>query len=372
MARAIALLAALLAALLIGLWFVGDGSGPAREEAPDAARPGAPGDSGVAASTPADIAALPGPDAVDEGATDGGPEGAREGIPDLPPERLTAFRGAVVLQPSEAERTVEANAGRFDLEVVRKGQREQVVVPIVGGRFSIDVPRDGRVRLGAGELDGAPVHFEEPVGLFAPADLDYLLVGVPSERITLDVVDGATGAPLDGVTVTRTGSSDLPLRLEGAPRADRGDRLAAGAPSPVELPRIDADGPVWLHVGAEGYATTALLVDPRASERREVRLWPSADLDLALAGPRRTEVRIVVVTRVPQGGAAAHAGTVDVTGPAIERLPSTNVARLRGLAAVRTRFEAKGFDARGRVVDLGSVEVDLGPGEMKRAELPVQ
>ena len=371
MARALFVLVALavaVGALAVAAWYA---IAPAPPEGAAQGPPVLPELHRVAGDAPA-APISPLPDPTEAVAAVPGADAAPRGIPDLPPERLTPFRGTVLFQRSEAEAVVQANAGHFDLEIVRKGQREEATVEIVGGRFSIDVPRDGRVRLGAGELDGASVHFDEPVGLFAPADLDYALVGVPSERITLDVVDGGTGARLERVSVTRTGSSDPPLRLEGAPESGRGDRLAAGARSPVELPRIDADVPVWLHVGAEGYATTALLVDPREAARREVRLWPAADLDLALAGPRRTEVRIVVVTRIPRDGAAAHAGTVDVTGPAIERLPSTNVAHLRGLAAVRTRFEAKGFDARGRVVDLGAVEVDLGPGEMKRAELPVQ
>lgn len=370
MARAVPLLALALIALAIGSWFALDpGDAPAGDGAePELQRRGPDGERQPGGQSAA--AALPAPDASVESLSTA--EGEREGIPDLPPERLTPFRGTVLLQRSGTEPVVQGHRGHFDLEIVRKGQRERVRVPILGGRFSIDVPRDGRVRLGAGEVDGVSVHFEEPAGLFAPSDLDYALEGVPSDRITLDVVGGASGAPLEGIRVERAGSSAAPLRLEGAPEADRRRRLISAATSPVELPRIEAAGPVWLHVSAAGHAATAILVDPRATARHEVRLWPSADLDLALAGPRRTEVRMLVVVRAPRGGAEVHAGTVDVTGPAIERLPSTHVARLRGLAAVRTRIEAKGFDAGGRVVDLGSVEVELGPGELRSAELSVQ
>ncbi|MEL6428721.1 MAG: hypothetical protein AAFU73_06090 [Planctomycetota bacterium] len=366
----VALLALLLAAIGLALFLVdrvpvdpgGEGSGdrPVVEETlpPEPAAP----DDEAARVTPDETARA----GAELPVRDMTPPSEREPIPlaDLDPEKMRPFEGFVLMRQEDGPaRTVRA--GYFDLEIVRFGHRYPQRVDLENGRFAVEVPDDARVSLGAGRFDGTIAHFEKPAGLFDPPSVEYGLEATPTNLVTLVVRDGPSGAPLGEVRVER-GATAKSARI-GEARDTGREPLVASSPSPVLLPHLRAEGPVWLRISAPGYATTSELVDPRRSAEREVLLWPAADLDVQVTGPGRAKLKSLVLTRSLPRGETMHVGTFSRTEGSEE--PDGLHFAVRGLAARTHTLSAKGFDKLGRMRELGKATVELGAGELGSVQL---
>lgn len=358
-AASLALLGGLLAFLNAGGPELPVGEGPARPATPAAADPAPEGPSDGASTDPRP---LEGPERL---AARAGDRTDRTGDPLAGPTR--PFRG-IVMSRAEGERPVQARFGRLDLELLIGGTRTPLTLDLAGGRFDARVPTRARLVLLGGDFEGTRVRFEAPKGPFDPSPEEYALVAIPIPEIRLDVVEGSQDVPLTGISVAHANDPTGSWLGDEAPAFDL---LIEGAESPLTLPDLGARRPIWLRVRAEGYAATHVMVDPRKPGRKTVRLHPAGELDLRVSGRRVSDLRAIVMGRDEPDGRRPHVATFSLTRPEIQRDQDGVLFPIRGLAARPHHVIAKGVDRRGRLVDLGELDVVLEPGLRRTATLRV-
>ena len=275
---------------------------------------------------------------------------------------LVEFHGSALLQP-KGQRPYSAVRGTIEIAILNNGRLVPMSVEVNQGKFSVELPDRCRVRIQGGQLEDQAVRFfgsEVPFTL--DAEQDYAMVGEPIPVNRLLVFEGTQRIPLANVTV-RTGTDGVTARMQGA--APVGDVLVADAASPIDLPYLAAKHPVWLHVSAEGYATTALLLDPQKANKKEVVLWPSATLTVRVTGPARTRLKALTLHRHEplaggQNPTKRHFATLDVNSPGITTDADATIFQLENIPALLLTVEARGFDKRGRDTLLGTTSVELG------------
>ncbi len=360
-------LAAAALALFAGLLAFLDAGGPAPPAGEEPARPSTRAAEEPAPTDRADAAsAVPEPlEEPEPPAATGGDRAVEVAAPRPGPTR--PFRG-IVMSQSEGERPVQARFGRLDLEVLRGGTRTPLTLDLAGGRFDARVPARARLVLLGGDFEGTRVRFDAPKGPFDPSPEEYALVAIPIPEIRLDVVEGSQDVPLTGVSVARAHDPTGSWLGDEAPAFDP---LMEGADSPLTLPDLDAQRPLWLRVEADGYAATHVMVDPRKPGQKTVRLHPAGELDLRVSGRRVGDLRTIVMGRDEPDGRRPHVATFSLTGAGIERDQDGVLFPIRGLAARPHHVIAKGVDRYGRVVDLGALDVVLEPGLRRTATLRV-
>ena len=218
----------------------------------------------------------------------------------------------------------EGRSGSFELVSERQGEppvRRQIEV--VAGRFYVTV--DSRAKLSTGrvvvegkpaEIDRKPVTSENGVTLYVRLGASPQEAPAAGPGLVLRVVDAATGADLDGVTVLERMDRIRDNEHPGDLRDFREHVRGGSSPVTVHSRRQSS---LWVH--APGYA------------------WRQAFVDLAAGGTRTVELE-------PGGGAGRdhHRGLAAGRG-----LGAGTEAGSRGLP-VRGREGARGrrFDARGR------------------------
>lgn len=363
--RAILLVAAVLAVLAGLLAFLNAG-GPKLPAGEDPTRHVAPPVADPAPTGPDEASADPEPlEEPGQPATTIDDRTDEAADPPLGPTR--PFRG-IVMSQAKGERPAQARFGRLDLEVLSGGTRTPLTLDLPGGRFDARIPDRARLVLLGGEFEGTPVRFDAPKGPFDPSPEEYALVAIPIPEIRLDVVEGSQDVPLTGVRVAR---ADDPTGSWLGDEAPAFDLLTEGADSPLTLPDLDAQRPIWLRVEADGYAATHVMVDPRRPGQKTVRLHPAGELDLRVSGRRLGDLRTIVMGRDEPDGRRPHVATFNLTGTEIERDQDGLLFPIRGLAARPHHIVAKGMDRYGRVVDLGELDVVLEPGLRRTATLRV-
>lgn len=281
---------------------------------------------------------------------------------------MRSFHGAALIQ-FKGELIREAAGGTLELDVIGGGAKTRIQGNVAAGEFNVQVPVNARLILQGGELNGHDVYFEKPKGPFDPTDDHYALVGMVVPRFQLTVRDGLTGTPLRTASVHR--AADVTSAwLEGGSLA--GDEVTVDQPSPITLPFIDTNRPVWLRVSAPDYAGTHVLVDPRDDGDREVRLWPSAELTVRVTGPGRHRLKMLLAARLDPSGQKLHAATLSISDPHIQKGPDSITFPIQGLAGVSHVLVARGFNAKSQVTELGQIEVSLGPRDTKSVEFRLE
>ncbi|MGD2016621.1 MAG: hypothetical protein PVJ89_00780 [Planctomycetota bacterium] len=293
-------------------------------------------------------------------------EAARtEGLGGAPVARTRPFEGEALLQVGDALPS-QVRTGSFTLEVLEQAQVERVQVPVTGSRFEVQVPERARLRLVGGVFNGQRVRFPGLGTAFAPADSAHALVGVPFPLNRLVVLDGPSGAGLGDVRITRAPAMN-PVTLRGQ-AADEAVVLEGGS-SPVDLPWIESRTPLWLRVGADGYAPATVRVDPLEERTREVRLWPAADLLVRVTGDGREALRMISIFHEDPEGRVIAGGVIERRAAGVSSDGAAWVFDLEGVPGLPTRIEAKGVDLKARPVDLAETNVGLQPGERRTAVL---
>ncbi len=375
---AVLLLAALLGAAAFYLWgdrsvSPGGGSetlptviplGPAESTAPDTSPDGDNGP--VELETLAEVGEdlTPAEDHAGERERDEGFEGAT----------LVRFHGSALLQ-HEGQRPNPAIRGTIEVAILNDGRMIPVSIPVNLGQFSAEVPERCRMEILGGVLEDQTVRF---LGFEGQLTVDhtqpYAFVGEPIPVNRLRVFEGTQRIPLSGITVRRHTDATTALGQDQAPV---GEVILENAASPVELPFIPATHPIWLHVSVEGYATTALLLDPREINEKDVVLWPAAGLVVRVTGRRRSQLKALILHRLEPGeeGKAPtkrHFATLNLQSPGITSDTDAIIFTLKGIPALPVVIEARGFDKRGRETRLGTVSTELGPLEARTVELRIQ
>jgi hypothetical protein len=158
-----------------------------------------------------------------------------------------------------------------------------------------------------------------------------------------------------------------PVTLRGQ-AADEAVVLEGGS-SPVDLPWIESRTPLWLRVGADGYAPATVRVDPLEERTREVRLWPAADLLVRVTGDGREALRMISIFHEDPEGRVIAGGVIERRAAGVSSDGAAWVFDLEGVPGLPTRIEAKGVDLKARPVDLAETNVGLQPGERRTAVL---
>jgi hypothetical protein len=280
---------------------------------------------------------------------------------------LQAFRGAALIH-REGERPEPVSNGTLSMEIWTRGERETVEASILEGRFEVEIPRAARVRLTGGLFEGERVRFRGLRTPFDPSEEDHAIVGVPYPLNVLRVVDGGQGSALTGVRVRRTDDESAALLADVV---DEGEVLIADGVAPVILPWIESSAPVRLRVSAPGYAAANVMVDPNVAGDREVRLWPSSDLTVRVTGAGRDKLRALVLFREETGGVRPVAGMFAPSDPGVTKELDALVFDVKGVAGLPHRIVAKGYDGKGRTVDLAETRIVLGPGEARAVTLRI-
>ena len=291
-----------------------------------------------------------------------------EAEPDAMVGPMRSFHGTALIQ-FEGQLIRQSAGGTLEIDVIGGGARTRIEGVVAAGHFDIEVPVNGRLILCGGELDGHEVNFEKPKGPFDPTDDDYALVGLVVPKFRIIARDGITGAPLRSASVYRAEDASSAW-LEGGDFA--GEEVITDEPSPITLPFIETNRPVWLRITAPEYAGTHVLVDPREDGEREVRLWPSANLTVRVTGPGRNRLRVLTAARLDPGGDKLHAATFSMTHPQIQRGPDSITFPIHGLAGVGHVLVARGVNPKSQVVALGQMEITLGPRDDKTVEFRLE
>lgn len=286
-------------------------------------------------------------------------------------ENLVEFHGSALLQP-KGQRPYPAVRGTIEIAILNHGRLVPVSVDVTQGKFRVEVPDRCRIRVEGGVLEDQAVRFLGTDGPFTlDAALDYALVGEPIPIQRLRVFEGTQHVPLAKVTV-RTGVDGATAQMTGG--APVGEVLVAEAASPIDLPFMPGQRPVWLHVSAEGYATTALLINPLEAAEKDVVLWPSATLNVRVTGPARDRLKALILHRNEPAAAGQkpskrHFATIGMNATGITRDPDAIIFNLENVPALPLTLEARGFDKRGRETLLGTTSVVLGTNQAGRVEL---
>jgi hypothetical protein len=143
------------------------------------------------------------------------------------------------------------------------------------------------------------------------------------------------------------------------------------ATAPIVLPWMNAQGPIWLRVSAPGYAASNVLIDPNRASEKEIALWPPADLTVRITGPGRTQLRAIVLFLERATGRRAEAAIFTRSLPGVVEDADSITFPVVGLPGAPHRIVAKGYDGRGRAVDLGETRVELGANESREVVLRV-
>lgn len=287
---------------------------------------------------------------------------------------LVDFHGIVMLQP-KGQTPYPAIRGTVEIAILNRGQMVPMTIEIQQGQFSVELPERCRIRVDGGRLEDQTVRF---LGFDGPRTLDhtlpYALVGEPIPVNQLRVFEGTQGIPLPSVTIRQADDATTALS-QG--EAAVGQLLLEDVASPIELPFIDSDHPIWLHVSAEGYAATAVLVNPTEPATKDVTLWPSAQLTVRVTGPGRKKLKALILHRMEPAldgkePSKRHFATFGMRTPGMTTDPDATIFTLVGLPALPLRLEARGLDERGRESLIGTAAVELGPSETKTVELRVK
>lgn len=374
---ALALFALLAAGAL--LLFAKGGRGAERDES------GATVDVSVAVPAPVDSSASDEalahepiePPTIPEAALEDSPDTAavRENAASFEGMELVDFHGMAMVQP-KGERPYTASRGTIDISIVNRGQLVPMSIPISGGRFSVELPQRARIRVEGGRLEDRTVRFLDFNGLFTlNAEQDYAFIGEPVPLNLLRVFEGTQGIPLANVTVRQAIDAHT-ARLESAEAT--GEVLVESASSPIELPFMGAQHPVWLHVSAEGYATSSILLNPSKTAEHDVTLWPDASLVVRVTGPDRSRLKALLMHRMEPAAKSddtpkqRHFATLSPSLPGVTTDPDAIIFTVEGVPALPLRLEARGFDDRGREILIGEGTAEVGPGERRTVELRVK
>jgi hypothetical protein len=203
--------------------------------------------------------------------------------------------GTVVIVEEDGS---ETHAVEGELRVTRRGsngRKRGDLLTVHEGAWQLEFPEPEsivEVRLLAIEVEdaGGGVFPEEPPPRALPIgrrDVEIRLRRVPP--LELEVVDAATGAPLDGITVVE--GILPPWELRPRPLTENGI-------SPVEVrPPMPRKGFVTLQVAARGHAWAPVVVDPAAGGRRRVELEPGGELLVRYVGEERGWLNRIQIER---------------------------------------------------------------------------
>lgn len=297
--------------------------------------------------------------------------GTREPDATFAGETLVEFHGSALIQ-SEGQRPYPAMRGTIEIRILNDGKFVPVTIQVNQGKFSAEVPMRCRAEIVGGVLEGQAVRFLGCRPLMTlDHTMDYAFIGEPIPTNRLRVFEGTQRVPLAGITVRR--HEDASTALAGG-QEPVGEIVIKGAASPVELPFIPVTHPIWLHVSAEGYATTAVLVDPREPNEKDVVLWPAAGVVIRVTGPGRTRLKALLLHRLEpteegQAPAKRHFSTLNLQTPGITTDQDATIFTLEGVPALPIVIEARGFDNKGRETRLGTSTTELGPLESRTVEL---
>ena len=273
-------------------------------------------------------------------------------------DRLRLFEGEVLLQVKGALPS-PVKIGSFQLEIMTSSVSREVEVKVSSGRFKVEIPDRSRVRLRGGMFNGERVRFEGLGHAFTPVESPYVLVGSPFPLNRLVVRDGPTGAHLSGLRITRApGMSPASLRGQTAGE----EVVLKDASSPVDLPWIESQAPLWLRVQADGYAPMTAWVDPDQERTRELLLWPEAELTVRVTGEAREAVKVIALFHDAGEGRTIAGGLIERRAQGVTSDGDAWVFDLVGLPALPTEVVVKGFDLRAQPVDLAKTSVSLNPG----------
>ena len=269
--------------------------------------------------------------------------------------------------------------GTVEFSMLHNGQTVGVKAEVNQGRFSVEVPERCRIHAHGGRLEEQPVRILDADAPFSlDSSLNYTFVAEPVPVQRLRVLGGAQRVPLTNVTV-RIAENAITATMGGiAPgNATPDATIVTDAASPIELPYLRSKRLVWLHVSADGYATTAQLVNPKEPAEFEVLLWPSAALTVRVTGPQRDRLRAITFHRHEpsadgQSSSKRHFATFDMNTPGITSDPDATIFALENVPALPLSIWARGLDKRGREQQLGTVSVELGPDQTGRIELRLE
>ncbi|MEM8709891.1 MAG: hypothetical protein AAGG01_02985 [Planctomycetota bacterium] len=288
---------------------------------------------------------------------------------------LVDFHGTAMVQP-KGERPYTAARGSIEISIINRGQLVPLSIPISGGRFSVEVPQRARIRVEGGRLEGQTVRFLGFEKLFTlNEEQNYAFIGEPIPVNLLRVFEGTQGIPLASVTVRQSVDAHVARHVGEEPV---GEIVVEGAASPIELPYLPAQHPIWLHVSAAGYATSAILINPSKTAEHDVTLWPEASLVVRVTGPGRGQLKALLMHRIEPATESTgkpskrHFATLSRPHPGVAVETDAIVFTIEGVPALPLHLEARGFDARGRETLIGEGTAEVGPGERRTVELRVK
>ncbi len=287
-----------------------------------------------------------------------GPLGRSAANQALAVEQLRPFEGEVLLQ-IEGALPSQVKAGSFRLEILTPGASRLVEVGVASGRFKLEIPDRSRIKLLGGVFNGQRVRFDGLGFAFTPVESPYVLVGSPFPLNRLVVRDSPTGAHLSGLRITRAPGMS-PASLRGQTAAE--EVVLEDASSPVDLPWIESQAPLWLRVKADGYAPMTAWVDPDQERTRELLLWPEAELTVRVTGDAREAVKVIALFHDTGEGRTIAGGLIERRAKGVTSDGDAWVFDLVGLPALPTEVVVKGFDLRAQPVDLARASVSLDPG----------
>ena len=208
-----------------------------------------------------------------------------------PPKAESTLHGSIVAIDEAGKEQRELD-GSFKLHWMEGKEARVADVPVKGGRFTTEAPRNGNIGVDdlvlgdrIARLADSVIHIPES------GEVELHVRLIPAS--TLKVVDASTRAELDGIEV----AYDVDA-FAGAKRlAPRGDGdtqpIAAGKRSPVVMPPLEGTPRCWVHV--KGYAWNLVEVSQLVGGEREVALTPGGTLAITfLQKPERDDLEVVV------------------------------------------------------------------------------
>jgi hypothetical protein len=307
-------------------------------------------------------------------------------IPEVaPPEPAAAaveggedvlLEGRVILVAADGEEN-QNESGSLTLRVFPKGgERQELALSIVAGRFTASVPRASDLDVSRMELGGVAA---APAGLHdyfpPPGDgvLEIRAGAVPS--LLLHVLDSETGDPLRDVTVARRSGTDVGSTPSIPGAFLPHELVVSGGDSPVRFATMDRyslySAPLFVH--APGHAWARLDAHSARAGEATVRLERGGDLVVALENYRPVlPAALDAATRLewirdsktlPFGQAVVRLVRLSSSAELCRIVPAPDApTRVVGLLPGEYRAEAVLFAVSSEPIELGAADVTIAAG----------
>ncbi len=295
---------------------------------------------------------------------------------DQPRTGLAPFEGRVLVTDETGEVHDDLDG---EIELWVSGGKKVLLhgVEIVDGRWRIDVPRPAQVLVSTLTLAGRAAVVDDPAGRAPVGDDDLVLRAHFVPRVTLNVIDARTKAPLSEITlIAAPNRPRSDLEHPGHVRDHGAFLREATSPIAIDPSSFVGERRARFFVYSPGHSWGRILLDMTSGGERSIELEPGGDLAVEVEVEADVELRALRLRMRP----------IEATGPwpyLDTKFPQGMRLELTGIRPGTYRLTLEQGKFVSEAIELASSTVHivaeqqtelevLVPAPSERAEVPLE